>query len=143
MIKYISFIALMTLCSSLSAQVTGQNIEQNAYRITVDNFHDFFNGYAIVSKGHSVVKCVNIKNYTDSLLIKLNSADKIHMIEFKSLDKLFITDFKNSLKGTYSIYDAETMKIYLNEKKNISFNFYSLDHYHIIELFLNDRLTLE
>lgn len=117
--------------------------EENSYKIELANVQSFFKGFKIAKKEKSVIKYVSLENELDTLNLKLNSAGKIHIVEIKSKSELLIKDFKSTMSKDYTIYDEENMKLYFNKKKSISFNFYSFGEYKIIEIYLNDRLTLD
>lgn len=139
----ISLMLLVLVGQKCCGQYNVTKLENDAYKVTITNFHDYFNGYGIVAKYDRVVQAINTNNLTDSVIFRLNRDKEIQIIEIKSKDQDMIKTFKNSLSTEYSIYDEETMKVYFNEKKQISFNFYTLGDYKIVELFLNERLNLE
>lgn len=117
--------------------------EDNSYKIDLTNFHSYFKGLKLVRKEKSIIRYVSLENDLDTLNLKLNSAGKIHIVEIKSKSELLIKDFKSTMSKDYTIYDEENMKLYFNKKKSISLNFFSLGEYKIIEIYLNDRLTLD
>lgn len=130
-------------CSRVSAQIKPVMIEKGAYKITENNLGGYFGDYSLVSKNNREIVFLSINCKADTLRLRFNNKGQIHWIELKSKDPNIITSFKDQLTGVYDIYPTDSMKLYFNTKSKISFNFYSLNDYKYIDLFLNDRLTLD